>query len=114
MSKTIIFIVLSVFNAILIAFADGYIKKATLSGSLVASFKGPWLYLAVVFYLVQIALVAYLFLEKWQLGVLANVFVVFYSISTVVLGYVMFAEKLALIQILGIVLGIIGVFMMTR
>ena len=113
MSKIVAVIILFI-AAVLIAFADAFIKKAAVSGTFIASLKSPWLYWSVLFYLAQILLVVYLFLYQWKLGILANVFVVFYSILTVVLGYLMFAEKLAPIQVIGIILGISGVFLMTR
>lgn len=113
MSKTVIFVAVSVFNAVLLAFADGLIKKSVVAGSFTTSLKSQWLYLAALFYLIQILLIAYLFLQKWELGILGNVFVVFYSVSTIALGYFMFAEKLAPIQVLGVTLGLIGVLLMT-
>lgn len=113
MNKIIVLPILLICG-ILIASADSFIKKSALSGSFANSFKSPWLYLSVLFYLIQILLVLYLFLSGWKLGIVANIFNVFYAIFAVGLGYLIFAEKLALLQVVGIILGLAGVVLMTR
>jgi drug/metabolite transporter (DMT)-like permease len=113
MNKILALVILIV-CAILIALADAFIKKASISGNYSEALKSPWLYLSVLFYLIQILLVAWLFLYKGSLGVFANVFIVFYSIGSVLLGYLMFAERLGPIQFLGIILGLIGVVLITK
>ena len=114
MSTKLTAVIILLFCGILIALADAFIKKSALSGNFATALKSPWLYLSILCYLVQILLVVYIFLFKFNLGILANIFGVFYSLATVYLGYAMFAETLMPIQIVGIVLGLIGVILMTK
>lgn len=100
--------------AVLIAAADALIKQSAISGNFLAALRTPWLWAAVVLYLAEILLTVYLFLKHWQLGVAANVFVIFYSLGTVLLGYLFFQERLSLMQASGILLGLIGIFLMTK
>lgn len=114
MTTKVTALIILIISAILIAAADAFIKKSALTGSFTTALKSPWMFWSVVFYLVQIVLVTFLFLSNWKLGILANVFNVFYATSALLLGFLMFSEKLVPLQAVGVVFGLIGVFLMTR
>ncbi len=100
------------FSGILIAIADSIIKKITLGGSFTQAFFHPWMIAVYVLYLVQIAFAVLVFVYQKELGIYSNLFLVFYSVSTVAIGYFFFKEHLSLIQYAGVALALVGVYLM--
>ncbi len=113
---SIVAVVILFVAAILIAVADGFIKQAAVAGNLnyIAAMQTWWFYGSIFLYLIQILLVLYLFLGQWKLGIAGNVFNIFYSLTTILIGYLFFHENLTPTQTSGILLGLLGVFLMTR
>ena len=95
-------------SALLIAIADGLIKKTSASGTLLSVVLNPWMVLILVLYFIQILLAAYVFIHKGELAVYGNIFIVFYSILMVLIGIIAFGEHLSLWQGIGIVLALAG------
>ena len=95
-------------SALLIAMADSLIKKISLGSTLSAVATNPWMILICVLYFVQIMIAAYVFINRGELAVYANLFIIFYSILMVLSGVLLFRESLSLLQIAGIVLALLG------
>jgi len=95
-----------------VAIADALIKKSSLEGNFWLALKNPWMLLVIVLYVSQILLFIFVFTHQWQLGIVGNIQMVLYAVTTVLIGFLFFGEKLSLLQIAGIVLGLIGVVLM--
>ena len=102
------------FAAIAVAVADALVKKASVGGNFWSAVKHPLMALVVLLYLAQIALFTYAFTNNWKLGVLGITQVVFYTVTVVVLGYLLFKETLSPVQLAGAGLAIVGVVLMNR
>ena len=96
---------------IAVGIADALIKKVSVSQNFWLSFKNPWMILVALFYFLQIAFFIYAFMHHWKLGIAGNLQMVFYSITMVSIGFFVFQETLSLVQIFGIGLAIIAVFL---
>lgn len=98
-------------TAMLIAVADSLIKKSGMSGDFWSVLFSPWMLGAFALYFLQILLTLYIFLNRGELAIYANLFVAFYSIFAVLLGVLIFKEQISLLQGLGIFVALIGVFL---
>ena len=98
-------------TALLIAVADSLIKQSATSGDFWGVVLSPWMLGAFALYGIQILLTLYIFLNKGELAIYANLFVAFYSIFTVVIGVFVFKEHLSLVQGIGILVALLGVFL---
>lgn len=96
---------------IAVAIADGIIKKTAISGNFWSAFKNPLMILILLLYIVQVVFFVYVFMNDWNLGIVGNLQMVFYSISVVLIGIFIFGESLTLIQGIGIVFALIGVIL---
>lgn len=92
--------------------ADALIKKVSLTGNFWSSFLNPLMALILFLYLAQIALFIYTFRHNWNLGIVGNLQMVFYSLTVVIGGILFFGENISLIQSIGIGLALIGVILM--
>lgn len=63
-------------------------------------------------YFIQILLALYIFVNKADLAIYGNLFVVFYSILMVTLGIIIFGEQLTILQGVGIALALAGVILL--
>lgn len=99
-------------TALFIALADALIKMNSVDSSFSVAIKSIWMVPIIILYLAQVMLVVYLFLHKIDLGIMANIFIVFYSMLSLFLGYLMFSERLTPIHGFGIVLALSGVILM--
>lgn len=93
--------------------ADALIKKLALAESFWDAVKNPLSLAILALYALQIALFAYIFKHQWKLGIAGNVQMVFYSLTVVILGFVLFKEQITLIQGMGIGLALAGVVLMS-
>ena len=98
--------------AIAVAIADALIKKVALSGSFLLALKNPWIIAVLLLYLTQIFFFLYLFMNNWNLGIVGNLQMVFFSLSVILLGFFAFGETLTTIQFLGIGIALVGVILM--
>jgi len=102
---------LVVTTAVLIAVADSLIKKSGMAGDFWGVLLSPWMIGVFILYFLQILITLYIFLNRGELAVYANLFVAFYSIFTILIGVFVFKENLSLVQGFGIFIALIGVFL---
>jgi drug/metabolite transporter (DMT)-like permease len=96
---------------IFVGIADVLIKKIALVGNFWSALKNPLMLIILLLYIVQIIFLIYIFRHHWNLGIVGNLEVVFYSFTMVLLGLLFFGETLSLIQGIGIGLALIGVIL---
>ncbi|HEV8601309.1 MAG TPA: hypothetical protein VGQ87_01785 [Patescibacteria group bacterium] len=106
-------LILLAFSAILIAVGDAFLKKSAVAGNFNQAMQSPWFIGAVILYFLQILLVVYLFFSNLPLGIVGTGLTFVYAIVMVLIGYFFFSERFSLIQLVGVGLGIVGVFLMT-
>jgi len=94
--------------AFLVAAADALLKKMTVSGGFLSMVFNPWMILVCALYFIQVLLALYVFINKGELAIFGNIFIVFYSILTIVMGILLFGEHLSMWQGVGIVLALVG------
>jgi len=99
-------------SALLIAVADALIKKTGNSTTFLSATLSPWMLLICILYFIQILLALYIFINKGELALYANIFIVFYSILMVLLGIFAFKEHLTFVQGIGIVLALTGALLL--
>jgi drug/metabolite transporter (DMT)-like permease len=94
-----------------VGIADALIKKTSLSENFWMAFKNPWMVAIILLYVVQIGFFIYVFVHHWKLGIVGNLQMLFYSLTAVLIGYLIFKESLSVTQIIGIGLAIVAVFL---
>ncbi len=94
-----------------VAVADMLIKKVSLGGKFIEALKSPWFLIILVLYLAQIVFFIFVFTKQWNLAIVGNLQMIFYSLTVVILGLLIFGESISLIQYIGIALAIIGIFL---
>lgn len=109
MIKQLLAIILA---GIAVGIADVFIKKAAVSGSFVSALKSPLMIAVLFLYLIQIIFFLYVFIHGWKLGILGNIQMLFYSITVVLSGFLIFGETLSLIQMAGVILALVAVILM--
>ncbi len=92
-----------------VALADALIKKIAVTGNFWLAFKNPFMILVVLLYVAQVVFFVYVFMNGWSLGIVGNLQMVFYSLTAVLVGLLVFGETLTAIQIVGIIVAVIGV-----
>lgn len=92
-----------------VAIADALIKKTSSSSTIWLAFKNPWMIAILLLYLIQILFFVYVFMNHWNLSLVGNLQMVFYSIGVILIGLLIFGESITWIQGLGIVFALIGV-----
>ena len=97
---------------IFVGIADALIKKVSLAGSFGAALTNPWMLAIILLYLGQIILFIYVFINKWGLGSVGVLQVVFYSFTVIITGMLFFGEAMSLLKGTGIAFAIIGVILM--
>ena len=83
---------------IAVAVADAIIKKTAVSGSFWMAFKSPWMIAILLLYLAQIVFFVYVFMNDWDLGIVGNLQMVFFSFSVILSGFGMFGVNLTIVQ----------------
>ena len=63
-------------------------------------------------YVAQILFFLYIFINGWKLGIVGNLQMVFYSITVVTIGLLIFGETISWVQGIGIIFALIGVILM--
>ena len=95
-----------------VAIADALIKRIAVSNSFWGAIKHPWMVAIFALYVAQIVLFLYVFIHKWDLGIVGNTQMAFYSLTVVLSGIILFGETISLIQAVGIILTLVGVVLM--
>jgi EamA domain-containing membrane protein RarD len=101
-----------VLAGILVGIADALIKKTALTGSFWSALKNPLMIIILLLYIGQIILFVYVFSNHWNLGIVGNLQMVFYSLTVVLSGLIFFGEGISLIQGIGIGFALIGIILM--
>jgi multidrug transporter EmrE-like cation transporter len=92
-----------------VAVADVLLKKATVHGDLAQTVRSPWLWGAVVLYLVQIGFFTYAFVAGWKLSVIGSLQTVLYAVIVLAAGVLLYRETVTPVQIIGMLLAVGGV-----
>jgi|SRR5438270_895605 len=93
-----------------VAVADALIKRVAVN----AAYRVPFFGIIVVLYAAQAAFFWYVFVRRMRLAIAGNLQMVTYSVATVLLGLVVFRERLSVTQFVGIILAVIGSILMLR
>ena len=106
-------IVAIVAGGVSVAIGDLLIKKVgTVSTSMASAMVHPLMLAALCFYILQIVLFAYVFVERWELRVVAIMQMAFYAPACVLMGRLLFGERVTTLQGLGMVLAFSGAVLM--
>jgi len=92
--------------------ADALIKKASLTEGLLATFKDPLMLIIIPLYIAQVLFFIYVFKHNWSVGIAGNVQIVFYSLTVIISGFLIFGEKISPIQGVGVGLALTGIILM--
>ena len=96
-----------------VAAGDVLIKKVGTSAvSLSGALVHPLMAAALFLYAIQIALFAYVFVRRWELGIVALLQMAFYAAACVLIGRYLFDERVTWLQGVGMVLTFCGVVLM--
>jgi drug/metabolite transporter (DMT)-like permease len=92
-----------------VAVADVLLKKATVHGDLAQAVRSPWLWGAVVLYLVQIGFFTYAFVAGWKLSIIGSLQAALYGLIVVAAGVLFYRETVTPVQVIGALLAVGGV-----
>lgn len=97
-----------------VAVADVLIKR---SAAQTQSFSGvvvnPLMALAIGLYLLQIALFAYVFAKRWDLSFVGLAQMIVYAATVVIIGIIVFQEKLTVTHGVGVAIALLGAILMS-
>lgn len=97
-----------------IAIADTLIKRAAaVSTSFSGALAHPMMFLAVALYVLQIVLVAYIFVKHRDLSTLGFSQMIVYAATVLFVGIIIFQERITLAQGLGLALALAGALLMS-
>ena len=106
-------VVIIVAAGLSVAVGDMLIKKVAIaSGNMTSAIAHPLMVAALGLYILQIVLFAYVFVRRWDLGVVALLQMVFYSAACVLMGRFLFGERITFQQGLGMLLAFLGSLLM--
>lgn len=108
-----VYVLLLVIAVAAVAVADVCLKRAALPGSLAHALRSPWMFAAVVLYLMQVLLFVIVFTNGWKLSVVGVVQIALYAAVTLGAGVLLFGEVLSLKQVLGLAFAMIGVLLLS-
>ena len=111
MSVKIIYLIFLIIGSSAVAVADVFIKKASVLSSFPAIFKNIWMIFAVLLYLLQIFIFAYLFSAGLKLSYVGIVQIILYALIVLLSSVLFFRETLTLFEAIGMTLGIIGIIL---
>jgi multidrug transporter EmrE-like cation transporter len=107
-------VTLVLITALMIGVADALIKKIAAAPSFAQALRDPWMLAILFLYFLQVVIIVYIFTRKGDLLIYGNIFIIFYSVTTVLLGLLIFKENLSLVKIIGIILALAGAFLINR
>jgi len=106
-------IVIIIAAGLSVAVGDMLIKKVGMaSGTMTSAMAHPLMAAALGFYMLQIVLFAYVFVRRWELGIVALLQMAFYSAACVLMGRFLFGERVTFQQGLGMLLAFVGAVLM--
>lgn len=96
-----------------VAAADILIKKSAFqTQSLSTALKNPLMIIAATLYLLQIVLMSYIFVKKWDLGIVGIMQMAVFGAIIIIFGIAFFQEKITLLHGIGMALALIGAIFM--
>lgn len=96
-----------------VAIGDILIKKSAIqTHNVIKGLMNPFMVIAVCLYLLQIVLFYYVFIKKWELGIVGLMQMVVYAAIVITAGIVFFQEKITFSHGIGMILALIGVILM--
>ncbi len=96
-----------------VAIGDILIKKSAIqTHNVIKGLMNPFMIIAVSLYLLQIVLFYYIFIKKWELGIVGLMQMVAYAAIVVTGGIVFFQEKITFSHGIGMLFALIGVILM--
>ena len=96
-----------------VAVGDVFIKKAgSVSSNMASAMVHPLIAAALCLYTLQILLFAYIFVRRWDLGIVALLQMACYSATCVLLGRFLFGERITVTQGLGMLMAFCGAALM--
>ena len=103
---------LLLFAVCAVAVADIFLKRAYAVGVFAKTLTNPWIIAAIILYLLQILIFAYLFstgAKLWYVGIMQ---VIFYEIIILIASVVFFKEGITMVQAIGAGFAIAGVILL--
>lgn len=95
-----------------VAIADVFLKKAAVTGNMIATLKSPWMVGAIALYLFQIFFFTYVFVMGVRLVNVGILQTVLYAAIVLASGVLLFGETLTTLQVVGVVAAVGGVILM--
>ncbi len=96
-----------------VAVADALIKRIVLqTHSFGLSFTNPWMLVVASIYLFAIAVFAFSFLRKWDLGIVGLLQIIIYAAAVILIGIFFFQEKITLVHGIGMGLAVVAAILM--
>ena len=106
-------LILIIVAAVSVAIADSLIKAATTHTRHVTEvLTNPLMLLAILLYLLQILIFSYIFVKKWELGIVGSMQMILYGSFVIAVGVVFFQEKIGFVHGIGLILALISVVLM--
>ena len=99
--------------ASLITIADALLKKIS-NAPLLEALLNPWMIVICLLYYIQIVIALQVFVNKGELALFGNIFVVFYSVLMCLFGVIFFHEHISVSQIIGIIIALFGVLLINN
>ncbi len=96
-----------------VAIADVALKQTSVMSDGSAILRNPWLWLAVVLYLGQIALFVYLLEHRVNLSYIGVFQMAVYAVVVLGASFFLFHERVGSTQAIGIALAVIGTFLIS-
>jgi len=106
-------VVVIMLAALSVAIADILIKQVgVVSGRISDALRHPLMAAALVLYATQIVLFAYVFVRRWELGMVALLQMAFYAAACILVGRFLFGERVTGVQAVGMLLTFAGAVLM--
>jgi drug/metabolite transporter (DMT)-like permease len=97
-----------------VAVADSLIKRAAgNSTSFFTALSSPMMILAVALYVLQIAIIAFIFVQHWDFTLVTFAQMMVYGVTVVLVGTIIFQERITPAHWLGLVLALAGAIIMS-
>ncbi len=96
-----------------VAVADGLVKKSAFdTENFWIALKNPLMILAIMLYMLQIIIFAYIFVKKWNLGIVGIMQMMIYAALVIVAGITFFQEKITPAHGAGMILALAAAVLM--
>ncbi len=111
--EKLIQITLIIIAASSVAVADGLVKKSAFNTqNFWIALNNPLIILAVMLYMVQIIIFTYIFIKKWDLGIVGMMQMMIYAAIVIIAGITFFEEKITPAHGAGMILAVAAAVLM--